>query len=233
MITLLIQRGGSKEYQDNIQKTIAQPIEISKIDKILDLLTQKGMSEHELFAYMVQNKQTLFSWGNKRLSELIIKDNYQLFIINNQVSYIGKISFTEVPGSLRTELAEILWGTGEEKGKIWFLNEVKKLNISKEELESQYNFNLVEQFGRRNDFNPINDETFPPIGKTNKLISDLLNRGEGMISLPPSTISSNTTKNLILPILSNKKQIIFFGPPGTGKTYYTKKCAEEIIKHGI
>jgi len=238
---LIIQKGSTRDsYLKNFERTIDSPVDVEKIQKIINYLKEKGFEDSETYRYFLSNQGRIFAWGSKthHFAEKGFQEvkesegGYMCLIAGDDVRYFGKLTHVndindkEVNG----KIAEYFWNDGDYKN-IWFLKDIRSVegftrnNINSildlDVFETVFSGNMADNL-RKVDSSIVEEE------KLNKLIDDLKSNSE-KIEIEQKAHVITQEEIDIFSLLENKKQIILYGPPGTGKTYKSKNFAVKLL----
>jgi len=239
--TIVIQKGSTRDsYLQNFERTIASPVDIEKVQEILNFLKEKGYEDSETYRYLLSNLGRIFAWGSKthhyaeqgfqEVKES--EDGYMCLIAGDDVRYLAKLTHVndindeEVNG----KIAEYFWNDEDYKN-IWFLKDIRSVEgftrgsinsiLNLDVFESVFSGNMADNL-RKVDNDVVEEE------KLDKLIDDLKSNSE-KIEIEQEAPVMTQEKIDIVDLLENKKQVILYGPPGTGKTYKSKQIAYELL----
>jgi hypothetical protein len=142
----------------------------------------------------------------------------------------GEKSFNiDYLGAKRVKFIEIEAENNQEKFRAYFyLNNINNVNpdLAGRILELMNSTNLFK--GDSSKY-PMNRGHYPSEGISSAIVNEFRDILASQISRNVSNAIINPDNNAAIRLLEVKKQIILYGPPGSGKTYSTKELAVRII----
>jgi hypothetical protein len=124
---------------------------------------------------------------------------------------------------------EIEAENNEQKGRAYFyLADLNKVNpdLAERILDLMNSTNLFEESSSQY---PMNRRHYPSEGVSSDIVQEFRTLFSSETSRSASIVHVDPTDDVATRLLKVKKQIILYGPPGSGKTYSTKELAVRII----
>jgi len=230
---VFLQRGSAEGYQDNIARTLSSPLNTEKLGRLLTVLG-RDPSLVDLAASL-RSQYSVCVWGTKSRQhveiELMKRGDLALFIVEGNPRYFGIISevLTDtVPPAIRQALSKELWGA-EAWEYVWFLKDVKEMTLPRQDLEELLGRTLSEFFGPYGSFRGI-DERDTGAGSLEAFAEGLKGGAVPVKPRGPTLKPEVTDPDLerLKALLTAKRQVILYGPPGTSKTYRAMQLAESL-----